>query len=74
MTKPTVFISYSHKDEQWKDRLTSQLNVLAGEGILDTWADRRIETGEDWYQEIEQGFCCCDADFCGFFELEIYQN
>ncbi|HLC15012.1 MAG TPA: tetratricopeptide repeat protein [Thermodesulfovibrionia bacterium] len=54
MTKPTVFISYSHKDEQWKDRLTSQLNVLAGEGILDTWADRRIETGEDWYQEIEQ--------------------
>ena len=21
MTKPTVFISYSHKDEIWKDRL-----------------------------------------------------
>ena len=21
MTAPTVFISYSHKDEEWKDRL-----------------------------------------------------
>jgi len=25
MTKPTVFISYSHKDEVWKDRLVIQL-------------------------------------------------
>ena len=25
MTKPTVFISYSHKDEEWKDRLVSHL-------------------------------------------------
>jgi len=28
MTKPTVFISYSHKDEKWKDRLRSHLKVL----------------------------------------------
>lgn len=25
MTKPTVFISYSHKDEGWKDRLRPHL-------------------------------------------------
>jgi len=54
MSKPRVFISYSHKDEQWKNQLASQLNVLAGEGILDTWDDRRIEAGGQWYAEIEK--------------------
>lgn len=37
-----VFISYSHQDETWKDRIVSQLGVLASEG-LETWDDRRIE-------------------------------
>jgi hypothetical protein len=50
----TVFISYSHKDEEWKDRLVTQLGVLEQEGILDLWDDRRIEAGEDWKPEIEQ--------------------
>jgi len=53
MTRPSVFISYNHKDEQWKDRLVSHLNVLAGEGFLDLWDDRQIEAGSDWYPEIE---------------------
>jgi tetratricopeptide (TPR) repeat protein len=54
MTKPTVFISYSHKDEVWKDRLVTHLGVLQQESILDVWDDRRIGAGEDWYQKIEQ--------------------
>ncbi|MBM3235730.1 toll/interleukin-1 receptor domain-containing protein [Candidatus Poribacteria bacterium] len=54
MSKPTVFISYSHKDEDWKDRLVTQLGVLKEEGILDLWDDRRIEAGEDWYQKIQE--------------------
>ncbi len=54
MIKPTVFISYSHKDEAWKDRLVTQLGVLNQEGLLDLWNDRRIDAGEDWYQEIEE--------------------
>jgi hypothetical protein len=53
MTKPTVFISYSHKDEDWKDRLVTHLGVLQQEGLLDLWDDRRIGAGEDWYQKIE---------------------
>ena len=53
MTKPTVFISYSHKDEQWKDRLVTQLGVLQQQGYLDVWDDRRIEAGTDWFKEIE---------------------
>ena len=54
MTKPTVFISYSHKDEKWKDRLVTHLGVLKKEGLLDQWDDRRIGAGEDWHQEIKK--------------------
>jgi tetratricopeptide (TPR) repeat protein len=53
MNKPTVFISYSHKDEEWKDRLVTHLGVLEHQGILDLWDDRRIGAGEDWYQDIQ---------------------
>jgi hypothetical protein len=51
--KPTVFISYSHKDESWKDRIVTHLGVLAQEGILNIWDDRRIGAGADWEKEIE---------------------
>jgi len=61
MTKPTVFISYSHKDEEWKDRLVTHLGVLQQEGILDTWDDRRIGAGEDWYQEIQEAMAAASV-------------
>jgi tetratricopeptide (TPR) repeat protein len=54
MSSPTVFISYSHKDELWKERLVTQLRVLQMEGVLEVWDDRRIEAGLDWRPEIEQ--------------------
>ncbi len=54
MTAPTVFISYSHKDEEWKDRLVTHLGVLEKEGLLDLWDDRKIELGDDWRPEIEK--------------------
>ena len=37
MSRPTVFISYSHKDEDWKDRLVTHLGVLAQQGVLEVW-------------------------------------
>ncbi|MEM9548305.1 MAG: TIR domain-containing protein [Bacteroidota bacterium] len=49
-----VFISYSHKDEEWKDRLVSHLGVLEKENQLSVWTDRKIQGGEDWYPEIEK--------------------
>ncbi|HSS49972.1 MAG TPA: pentapeptide repeat-containing protein, partial [Thermoanaerobaculia bacterium] len=47
---PSVFLSYSHKDEVWKDRLKTHLGVLE----LDAWDDRRIEGGADWFEEIQE--------------------
>lgn len=49
-----VFISYSHKDEDWKDRLQDQLAVLEMEGLLSVWEDRQVDIGDDWYPEIEK--------------------
>src|SRR5436305_1150046 len=51
--RPTVFISYSQKDEAWKDRVVSHLKVLEVEGDLAVWDDKRIAAGEDWWPEIE---------------------
>lgn len=52
MSTPTVFISYSHCDENWKNRLIRHLYVLQLEGQLDLWDDRRIGAGEEWRDEI----------------------
>ncbi len=50
---PSVFLSYSHKDEVWKDRLRTHLGVLEKQGLLETWDDRRIGAGSDWFEEIQ---------------------
>ena len=52
MGKPTVFISYSHKDEKWKDWLLPQLRVLEMAGRIIVWDDRKIDQGDQWYDEI----------------------
>jgi tetratricopeptide (TPR) repeat protein len=54
MAKPTVFVSYSHNDAVWKDRLVKHLKVLEGEGHLEVWDDSRIGAGRDWYPEIDR--------------------
>jgi tetratricopeptide (TPR) repeat protein len=61
MIQPTAFISYSHKDEAWKGRVVTHLGVLQREGLLDVWDDRRIETGTDWYPEIEAAMAAADV-------------
>jgi TIR domain/NACHT domain len=53
MSKPAVFLSYSHQDEAWKDRLVKHLTVLEREGLLAVWHDRRIGAGAEWYPEIQ---------------------
>jgi TIR domain len=52
MERVKVFISYSHKDEIWKDRLLTHLSVLDYEGLLHVWTDRRIEVGTAWQAMI----------------------
>jgi len=51
--KPIVFISYSHKDEIWKDRLLPQLKTLQQLDRIVVWDDRQIDAGDKWYPEIK---------------------
>src|SRR6185369_561554 len=49
----SVFVSYSHMDEVWKDRLVKHLEVLNWEVALEVWDDRRIDAGDDWLPTIK---------------------
>ncbi|WP_164001716.1 M4 family metallopeptidase [Pyxidicoccus caerfyrddinensis] len=54
-TRPlTIFYSYSHKDERFRDTLATHLSLLRREGLLEEWHDRNIDGGEDWRQAIDQ--------------------
>ncbi len=54
MTKPLIFISYSHKDEAEKEQLVSHLKVLERSGNIELWIDDKIGGGTDWEAEIKQ--------------------
>ena len=56
---PKIFVSYSHQDEPWKERIVKHLRVLAPEG-LEVWDDRQIAAGADWEPEITQAITGCD--------------
>lgn len=50
--KSKVFISYSHKDADWLERLLVFLKPLQRSGMIDLWSDRDIKPGQDWLTEI----------------------
>jgi len=48
-----VFISYSHHDRAYLDRLLIHLKPLEKEGLIDLWIDTRLRPGDRWKKEIE---------------------
>lgn len=70
MTLPSVFVSYSHRDERWKDLLKPHLKMLEKANRLTIWDDRKIDAGDTWYDEIknamedaEVAVCLISADY-----------
>jgi hypothetical protein len=51
--RETVFISYSHHDVIWLDRLHIVLKPLTRSGALEIWDDTKISPGKLWQDEIE---------------------
>lgn len=79
--RPQVFISYSHKDKKWLERIAAHLRPLERDGRLVVWDDRKIESGSDWRRAIATALneCSCAvllvssnflaSDFCAGDEL-----
>lgn len=48
-----VFVSYSHEDRAWRERLQVHLSPLARANPRVVWDDTQIAPGETWKKEIE---------------------
>ncbi len=51
--KKTVFISYSHVDLEYLNRLKIHLRPFEKKGVIDFWEDTKIKAGEKWKEKIE---------------------
>jgi len=49
-----VFISYSHKNKDWLERLQTMIKPLMRKQGLTIWDDTRIKAGATWRDEISQ--------------------
>ena len=65
-----IFVSYSHKDRKYLDRLQVHLTDLVRKGSIDLWSDTKIVPGATWREEIKRaiesasvGVLLVSADF-----------
>jgi hypothetical protein len=49
-----VFISYSHKDKEWLEKLTTMLKPLVRNQTINVWDDTKIKAGSQWKDEINE--------------------
>ena len=50
--RKSIFISYSHRDEKWLDKLYTMLTPLVSKELLNIWVDKQITPGSRWREEI----------------------
>lgn len=48
-----IFISYSHKDRKWREKLEIHLKPLFDKQHITIWSDAKIELGAKWRTEID---------------------
>ncbi len=53
MSGPTVFISYSHRDERLLKALLVHLKPFERTGSVSAWSDKQIRSGSKWRAEID---------------------
>ncbi len=56
-----VFISYSHQDKRYLDRLLVHLRPLEKKGLIDAWADTQLIAGDRWKKEIAKALSSAKA-------------
>jgi hypothetical protein len=50
----SVFVSYSHKEERYRERLDAQLAQLRRDARISIWYDGMILPGQEWDREISK--------------------
>lgn len=55
-----AFVSYSHRDERYRQRLEISFASLRRSGLISTWYDRKILPGEEWEDEIDENLNSAD--------------
>jgi tetratricopeptide (TPR) repeat protein len=56
-----LFISYSHSDELFKEKLEKHLTLLKRNKIIETWHDRKIIPGQEWDLKIKEELDSADV-------------
>lgn len=52
--RTTVFISYSHKDKRWLEKLRTTLQPIVPLDAIAIWDDTHIKAGDKWREEIDR--------------------
>jgi len=77
-----LFVSYAHKDEQYKEDLEEHMSPLIRGGLIESWHDRKIMPGDEWKHEINANLANADiilflvsssfisSDYCQTIEVE----
>lgn len=55
-----LFISYCHKDDEYREALETHLSLLRRNGEILSWSDRKIIPGQEWGGEISEALELAD--------------
>jgi hypothetical protein len=58
---PFIFVSYSHEDAKWKNKLEKHLKVTELYAHIRIWDDTQIRAGQEWKPEIKSALERADA-------------
>jgi hypothetical protein len=56
-----LFISYSRRDDRWRQLLRTHLQPYVTAGLVEVWDDTAIEAGEPWRQAIDRAIDAVSA-------------
>ena len=55
-----VFVSYSHANPEWRDKVLVLLKPFVRQGHLQVWADPYIQAGAIWRRDIDEAHAAVD--------------